>query len=340
MRTFFVCAVTFLLASTAFAADTLDIYVIDTEGGKSMVMVTPAGEKMLVDGGSPSRDDRDGKRVLAAAELLGIKQFDYILVTHYDGDHVGNIPHIDSLIPAKVFIDHGDPIPTLNANSKRTNYEPYVKAIGDRKRISVKPGDVLPITGLKITVLTAGMKTITSPLPGGGQVNDLAPPAQPTYRDTDDNAGCVGLLYEFGKFRMVDCADLLSWVEYDLMCPKNPVGTVDLFMVSHHGLHMSNAKYYVHPLHPRVAIMNNGPRKGGDPEVLDIVRSSPGLEDLWQLHYSPKGGDAKNAPKDFCANITDPCEGKPIHVVVQRDGTFTVTNTRNGFSKTYKPKQE
>jgi beta-lactamase superfamily II metal-dependent hydrolase len=328
----------FLLASVAFAADTLDIYVIDTEGGKSMVMVTPAGEKMLVDGGNPSKDDRDTKRIQSAAQALGIKQFDYVLVTHYDGDHVGNIPHIDSLIPTKVFIDHGEPIATLNAGSRRSNYEPYVKAIGDRKRISVKPGDVLPLKEIKVTVLTAGGKAITSPLPGGGQANDLAPPAQPTYRDTDDNAGCIGLLYEFGKFRMVDCADLLSWVEYDLMCPKNPVGTIDLFMVSHHGLPFSNAKYFVHPLHPRVAIMNNGPRKGGDPAVLDIVKSSPGLEDLWQLHYSPKGGDAKNAPKDFCANITDPCEGKPIHVVVQRDGTFTVTNMRNDFSKTYKPK--
>ena len=222
MRTAFVCALMFLLASVAFAADTLDIYVIDTEGGKSMVMVTPAGEKMLVDAGNPSKDDRDTKRIQSAAQALGIKQFDYVLVTHYDGDHVGNIPHIDSLIPTKVFIDHGEPIATLNAGSRRSNYEPYVKAIGDRKRISVKPGDVLPLKEIKVTVLTAGGKAITSPLPGGGQANDLAPPAQPTYRDTDDNAGCIGLLYEFGKFRMVDCADLLSWVEYDLMCPRIP----------------------------------------------------------------------------------------------------------------------
>jgi beta-lactamase superfamily II metal-dependent hydrolase len=315
----------------------LGIYVIDTEGGKSMIVVTPDGEKMLVDGGNPSRDDRDTKRIVAAARALGIKQFDYMLATHYDSDHVGNIPRIDSLIPTKVFIDHGEPIPTLNARSKRGNYDPYVTAIGDRKRISVKPGDVLPLKGLQITVITAGGKAISNPLAGGGQPNELAPASRPTYTDMDDNADCIGLSYEFGKFRMLDLADLLSAVEYDLMCPKNPVGTVDLFMVSHHGLKMSNAKFLVHALHPKVAIMNNGPRKGGDPEVLDIVRSSPGLQDLWQLHYSPKAGGARNVPADFIANIQDPCEGKPIKVVVQRDGTFTITNTRNDFSKTYKP---
>ena len=331
------CAVVSLLPSPALAADTLDIYVIDTEGGKSMVLVTPDGEKMLVDGGNPSRDDRDTKRIVAAAQALGIKQFDYILATHYDSDHVGNIPHIDSLIPTKVFIDHGDPIPTLNARSRHSNYEPYVKAIGDRKRISVKPGDVLPLKGLQITVVTAGGKAISTPIPSGGQPNELAPASRPTYTDIDDNAGCIGLFYEFGKFRMLDLADLLSAVEYDLMCPKNSVGTVDLFMVSHHGLKMSNAKFLVHALRPKVAIMNNGPRKGGDPEVLDIVRSSPGLQDLWQLHYSPKAGGARNVPADFIANIQDPCKGKPIKVVAQRDGTFTITNTRNDFSKTYKP---
>ena len=147
----------------------------------------------------------------------------------------------------------------------------------------------------------------------------------------------AGLLYEFGKFRMLDLANLLSAVEYDLMCPRNPIGTVDLFMVSHHGLKVSNAKFLVHALHPRAAIMNNGPHKGGDPETLDIVKSSPGLQDLWQLHYSAKAGGPKNASANFIANEQDPCEGKPIKVVVQRDGTFTITNTRNSFSKTYKP---
>ena len=154
-----------------------------------MILLTPDGETMLVDGGYPTPDDRDTKRIVAVAQAVGIKQFDLILATHYDADHVGNIPRVDTLIPGKVFVDHGEPIPTLNAGSRRANYEPYVKAIGDRKRISIKPGDVLPIKGLRITVVTAGGKAISQPLPGGGQPNDLSPASRPTYTDSDDNAG-------------------------------------------------------------------------------------------------------------------------------------------------------
>jgi competence protein ComEC len=195
---------------------------------------------------------------------------------------------------------------------------------------------VIPMKGLQITVVTAGGKALSQPLPGAGQPNPLTPAGRPTYQDRDDNAGSIGLLYEFGKFRMLDLADLLSAIEYDLVCPKNLVGTVDLFMVSHHGFNVSNAKFLVHAVRPQVAIMNNGTRKGGTPETLDILRTSPGLQDLWQLHYSPAAG-AKNAPADFIANPTDPCEAKLIKVTVQRDGAFTVTNMRNNFSKTYKP---
>jgi competence protein ComEC len=184
-------------------------------------------------------------------------------------------------------------------------------------------------------VLSAGGHAISKPLPGAGQPNELSPSAKPTYQDRDDNAGSVGLLYEFGKFRMIDLGDLLSSVEYDLMCPNNLVGTVDLFMLSHHGLAVSNAKFLVHALRPKAAIMNNGSRKGGAPETFDTLKSSPGLIDLWQLHSSIAAGE-KNAPEDFIANPKDPCEGKLIKVSAQRDGAFTITNTRNDFSKTYK----
>ena len=336
MRTLFVCAVTFLLASMVSAADTLDIYVVDTEGGKAVILLTPDGETMLVDAGYPTEDDRDTNRIVEVARAAGIRQFDYIVATHYDSDHSGNIARVDARIPGKVFVDHGEPIPTLNATSRSSYYEPYVKAIGDRKRMSVKPGDVIPMKGLRITVVTAGGKAISKPLPGGGQPNESAPASRPTYQDRDDNAGSIGLLYEFGKFRMLDLADLLSPIEYDLVCPKNLVGTVDLFMVSHHGLKVSNSKFLVHALRPKVAIMNNGAGKGGEPETLDVLKDSPGLQDIWQLHYSNAAGQ-KNAPADFIANPKEPCEAKLIKVTVQRDGTFTVTNTRNAFSKTYKP---
>ena len=337
MRSVFLGIVVMGLISTAVGSETLDIYVIDTEGGKAVIIQSPDGEAMLIDAGNPTPDGRDTNRIVETAKSLGIKQFDYVVATHYDGDHSGNVAAVDAKIPGRVFVDHGDPLPTQDAQPRRMFYDPYIKAIGERKRISVKPGDTIPMKGVKITVVTAGGEAISTALPGAGQPNELcAGTERPTYTDTDDNRGSVGLLFEFGKFRMLDLADLLASVEYKLVCPNNLVGTVDLFMVSHHGFNMSNSKVLVHAIRPRVAIMNNGGRKGGSPDVLNILKTSPGFVDLWQLHYSSAAGD-KNAPEDFIANLKDPCEGKMVKVSVQKDGSFTVTNARNNFSKTYKP---
>jgi beta-lactamase superfamily II metal-dependent hydrolase len=337
MKTIVVCAVALAFASAVRAADTLDIYVVDTEGGKAIILLTPDGETMLVDAGYPTEDDRDTKRVVEAARSAGISKFDYVVATHYDADHSGNVPSVDRLIPGKVFVDHGDPMPNYDSGNRSRYYDPYIKAIAGRKRMSVKPGDVIPIKGCRVTVVSAGGKVISQPLSGGGEPNAFAPTSRPGAPDGSENAGSVGLLYEFGKFRMLDLADLLSTVEYDLACPRNLIGSVDLFMVSHHGLNVSNARFLVHALRPKVILMNNGAGKGGAPDTLDILKSSPGLQDLWQLHYSIAGGD-KNAAAEFIANPAEPCGAKLFKVTVQRSGAFTVTNTRNNVSRAYPAK--
>jgi hypothetical protein len=155
----------------------------------------------------------------------------------------------------------------------------------------------------------------------------------------------------------------LTWnKEFDLMCPQNRLGTVDLWIVSHHGQAISNSEVLAHAIQPRAAIMNNGTRKGGQPEAMRIIHSTPGLEDLWQLHFSQLSGQEYTVPGMFIANTVDESQAAmpiapfqataggqapppPIHngtaywikVSAEPDGTFTVTNARNNFSKTYKP---
>ncbi len=338
MKAHFVCILLCLFASVVSAADTLDIYVIDTEGGKAIVMLTPEGQSMLIDAGYPRPDDRDTNRIIDVAESLKIKEFDYIVATHYDADHAGNVPNLAARIPAKAYVDHGEILPTANERDKKEYYEPYIKFVADKQRMIVNAGDVIPLKGVTITVVSSNSKAITNPLAGAGQSNKLfADTPRPDVTDVYDNAGSIGLLYQFGGFRMLDLADQLLPGEYDLVYPTNLIGKVDLFMVSHHGFKVSNSKILVHTIRPKVAIMNNGPRKGGEAEVFDILASCPGMEDLWQLHYAQRAGKEKNRPEQFIANIESPCKAKLIKVSVQPDGTFTVTNTRNDFSKTYKP---
>ncbi len=328
---------TLLFAALLPAADTLDFWVVDVEGGKAIIVKNPSGQAMLIDGGMPN--ERDLKRVEEAAQAAGVKRFDVALITHYDVDHVGNIPPIAAKLPIALFVDHGPLLPNPKmAGINRKAADAYVAFLPGHKRLSVKPGDVIPFKDVRITVLTSAEQVIAKPLSGGGKANGACPAEKPEPARGDDNASSIGTLWQFGKFRMADFADLLKWVEFKLMCPKNPVGTVDLLMASHHGLAFSNSDALVHALAPKVAIVNNGERKGISPEVAKTLRSSPGLQDIWQLHYSTTAGPDLNTSEDHIANMkAQGCEGKWIKVSVRRDGTFTVTNTRNDVSKTYKP---
>lgn len=336
MQNWLILVTMLLSASVANSTETLDVTVVDTEGGKAVILQSPSGQTMLIDGGYPTPEGRDTQRIVAAAKALKITQFDFVVVTHYDADHGGNIPNVHARIPGRLFIDHGE-IMTSATERNRKHYYAYQAFVKDHLRQIVKPGDTIPMQGVKITVVTAGGNVITEPLAGAGQFNPICEDGdKPDYQDTYDNAGSIGLCFEFGRFRMLDLADLLSPQEHDLMCPINRIGQIDLLMVSHHGFKMSNTKQLVHAVHPKVAIMNNGPRKGGDPEAFDVIRSSPGLQDLWQMHYALRAGE-KNSPENVIANIDPDCQAETLHISIQPDGIFTVTNMRNHFAKTYQP---
>jgi beta-lactamase superfamily II metal-dependent hydrolase len=337
-------------------AATLDIYIADTEGGKATLFVSPSGETVLIDAGNPGA--RDGDRIFAMLTAAGVKRIDHLVSTHYHRDHVGGLAALARRIPIAHYVDHGANVETPEQVAGfRAAYD---SILATATHTVATPGYRLPVAGLDWRIVTAAGKAISSPLPGAGASNAAAcasfertpPPARP-----DDNSQSVGSVVAFGRFRVLDLGDLLWNNEYDLVCPRNEIGTVDLFLVTHHGLAASNSPQLVHTVRPRVAVMQNGTRKGGDPPTFRTLHTSPGLEDVWTLHWSYAAGLELNSPGAFIANLdsasmiasvltTTPgarvAETNPAHtpaysikISARRDGSFTVTNTRNGFTKTY-----
>jgi beta-lactamase superfamily II metal-dependent hydrolase len=348
-----------LVVAQGGSAKALSIYLIDVEGGNATLFVSPSGESLLIDAGNPS-NGRDANRIAAAAKDAGISQIDHLIVTHYHVDHVGGVGELNALLPIRHFIDHGPSVET-NASAPEASQRSY-RELADRARhTSVKPGDKIPVAGLDVQVVTAAGHVIQKPLAGAGRPNPLCAAYTPMDPDPTENAQSVGSVVTFGKFRTVHLGDLTWNVEHDLMCPADRIGKVDLFVVSHHGQPISNSAVLVHAVQPRVMLLNNGLRKGGQPAAMKILRTSPGLEDLWQLHVSLLSGQEYTAPGMFIANLDEqgsipvaplsppqrggpPAPPPPVHdgpaqwikVSAQSDGTFTVSNSRNAFSKTYR----
>ena len=341
-------------------SSTLDIYVIDVEGDNATLFVPPSHESLLIDtGNAGAAAPRDAARIMEAIQDAGLQQIDHLITTHWHGDHFGGLAELASEITIREFIDHGPNVqPAEAADTFLQNIYPqlYAKA----KHTLVKPGDKISMAGLDVRVVTSAGETIKTALPGAGAPNPYCANFKPGENNAEDPQS-VGVYIAFGKFRTVHLGDLTKNKEFELMCPNNRIGLVDVLLGLHHGQASSNSPVLVHALHPRVAIMNNGTRKGGEPEVMKTVHSSPGLEDLWQLHFSLLSGQEYTEPGMFIANTIDdqqpampiapmpapqPGPGAPppplhngkaywIKLSAQQDGSFTVTNARNGFSKTY-----
>ena len=282
---------------------TLDIYVIDVEGGKATLFITPNGETVLLDSANPGQRDQD--RMAAVFAAAGVKQIDYMVTTHYHVDHIGGMQALAKAIPIKHYIDHG---PSIEEREQVAGFQAaYAELKKAAKSTVVKPGDKLPIAGIDWTVVTSAGQVVKKALPGGGKPNPFCADFKPRENLRDpENGQSLGSVITFGKFRTIDLGDLLWNNEGDLMCPNNPIGTVDLYLVSHHGTDPSGAAALVHALHPRVAIMQNGTRKGGTLQTSQVINSSPGLEDLWQLHWSYNGGVEHNPAGLFIANVDEP----------------------------------
>jgi beta-lactamase superfamily II metal-dependent hydrolase len=322
------------MAATAAFAAPLRLYFIDVEGGQATLLIAPSGKSMLIDTGWPGFAGRDARRIVEAAKEAGLAKLDYVLVTHYHDDHVGGAAQLAERMKVGTFVDHGPN--REDSEDARGNFAAYEKVLRGANRLVVKPGDRIPLEGLEVEVVSANGETIAEPLAGGGQTNAQCSTEPAPPEDASENARSVGVVITYGKLRVLDLGDLTKEKELRLMCPRNLIGTVDLFVVTHHGFTQSNARALVHAVHPRVAIMDNGAHKGGSPDVWQTVHDSPGLADLWQLHYAVEGGKEHNVAADFIANPDEKCEGKSIKVAAAADGTLTVTNARTGFTKSYK----
>ena len=356
-------------AVVAQGRNTLDIYVVDVEGGNATLFVAPSGQSLLMDTGNVNGATRDAERIAAAAKDAGLTQIDHVLITHWHGDHYGGMSELVKLIPIKDFIDHGPnakwPGIGPDVNGVKFAQEVYPGLYAKGTHTVVKAGDKIPLQGVDMRVIASNGEFLKTPLQGGGAANAACPTDYKPVTDANmEDTFSLALYIGYGKFRSVQPGDLLQNQEIQLMCPRNPIGTIDLLLGLHHGQGSSNSKALVHGLRPRVAVMNNGTRKGGEPAAMMTVHSSPGLEDLWQLHFSLLSGQEYTQAGMFIANGVDeaqtsmpvaampaPAPGPnvpppPAHngqaywikISARSDGTFTVTNQRNNFSKTYTPR--
>jgi competence protein ComEC len=339
-------AVSFVIASMAFfaaaqnaAQGKLRVYFVDVEGGQSTLFVTPEGHSLLIDTGWPDNNFRDADRIAAAAKSAGLSRIDEVVITHYHEDHVGGVPQLVQRIPVGAFFEHGTNVEPDGATGRAwAAFRKVCLQAGlakSTKLIVPVPGYRLPIEGLDVTVVSTDGKLIDKPLPGGGEANAYCKHTEVRPADETENGRSIGVLIRFGELKILDLGDLTWDKERELMCPNNRLGKVDVLVVSHHGSSQSSSPALVDAIQPTVAIMDNGATKGGSIPVLDLVRHAPGIEALWQLHYSDAGGEAHNTPAEYIANLDGPDGGNDIELTGSQDGSFTVRNGRTGAEKHY-----
>jgi competence protein ComEC len=345
LASLFVIALLAIGTAHGTTAKGLDIYFIDVEGGQSTLLVTPSGESLLIDAGwagdgapgskagDPSKS-RDANRILAVARDAGIKEIDYALLTHFHPDHEGGFSELAQLIPIRHFIDHGSlAVEGQKDTGLKDSFEAYLAVRNKVPHIEPRPGDRLPLKDIDAVVVSSAAVTIAKPFPGAGEINAACARSAPPPGDAIENPRSTGVVVAFGKFRFLDVGDLTGQPLFDLACPRNLIGSVDVYLVAHHGGADASDPASLAAFKPRVAIMNNGLKKGGALATYESLHHVQGLEDVWQLHRSEAAGD-----KNFTAErIANPDESTAywIKLSASEDGSFRVLNGRTGEWRNY-----
>lgn len=322
--------------------DTMDIYFIDTEGGQATLVVSPAEgilgakETLLLDAGNLNPVGRDAARILAAMKDAEVDRIDALVVTHYHGDHVGGVAALARQVPIRRMLDPG-PYTAEQQGNRAAGFLSYLPVREIAPSAIAKAGTLIPLAGVEVHIVASAGELITAPLPGAGGGNPLCAAAERKKQDnTPNNYESIGVIVQYGNFRFLDFGDLTWNQEVDLVCPNDLIGSVDVYRTTRHGGDYSGAEALVHTVRPRIAVMNNNPTKGGTLDTFRIVKSAPGIKDFWQLHYSDNVSKDVNSPEPFIANFTGPEDGgHHIKLSARSDGSFIVTNARNGFSQQY-----
>lgn len=335
-------------ASGSAHAKTLDIYFIDVEGGQSTLIVTPDRHSLLIDTGwagdgsgvppgDPSKA-RDANRILAAAQDAGIKQIDYLLITHFHSDHDGGVTELSKLMPIRTFIDHGAPAAeAVNTDAEtKAAFDAYSAVRSTRRHLQPAPGERLPLDGLEAIVVSTAGSVLGRPLPNAGAANAACQARANPPRDLYENPRSTAVAIRFGKFRFLDLGDLSGQPLFELACPKDLIGPVDVYLVAHHGGPDVADPATFAAFKPRVALMNNGLKKGGALNTYQLLHTLPSLESVWQLHLSTAAGGS-NYPAKYVANL-DESTAHWIKLTANSDGSFRIFNQRTGERQSYAPR--
>ena len=314
----------------------LRIFWVDVEGGAATLLVTPAGESVLVDTGWA--DPRDAERIhRVATEVAGLEGIDHLVTTHWHRDHFGGVAELSGRLRIGRFYDHGFPEGAPRDIPPELKQE-YLRVTGGRSTV-LRPGDTLPLrqaSGPPLAArVVASHGVVEGEEAGAPQVRACADHAAGP-EDESDNHRSVGLLVTYGEFDFLDLGDLTWNVEHKLVCPRNRLGAVDVYQVTHHGLDNSNNSELVRAVRPVVAVVNNGPRKGGKAAVYRTLMETPGLEAVFQVHRNVETTAEDNAPPAHVANDDEQCRGHWIRLAVDPGAKrYTVAIPGKGTERSF-----